>query len=138
MRPLLEQVFQLLKDEFWLLCVGGLSHLGIGLHSAYIGTIMMIKKSWLSVAPTSDFSLQNIPFGIVKHDQGYYAATRIGEEVINLSALQAAGYFADRYLPRGIFEQPYLNDFIGLGKPVTARVREKDSIYFRWRLHRRS
>jgi fumarylacetoacetase len=87
--------------------------------------------SWIEVAENSDFPIQNIPFGIATcKDKQPFAATIIGNTVIDLSALQEDGYFATLKLPAGIFKRQYLNDFIALGKDVTSAVREGLSALF--------
>ncbi|UXX78272.1 fumarylacetoacetase [Reichenbachiella carrageenanivorans] len=82
-----------------------------------------MNKSWIAVTDESDFPIQNIPFGIVKNERGWYAASRIGNYAINLAILQDKGYFSDLALPDGLFEKQFLNDFIALGKPITNQVR---------------
>lgn len=98
-------------------------------------------KSWVDVKPGSDFSIQNIPFGIYKNKYGQHrAATAIGDYLIDLAVLHHYGIFGEIKLPSplhptekqttlpvGIFEQDYLNDFIALGKEATRAVRERIS-----------
>ncbi len=79
--------------------------------------------SWLSIDENSDFSIYNIPFGIysdaaVKN----HACSAIGDYIIDLFELESADVFD---LNRAVFDQPYLNDFISLGKSVTGKVRTK-------------
>ncbi|TNF23891.1 MAG: fumarylacetoacetase [Bacteroidetes bacterium] len=82
-------------------------------------------NSWLEIAANSDFSLDNIPFGIYRENGKTSAATRIDNNVIDLNALQKAGLFAGINLPDDIFSKPVLNDFIALGKPVTSATRKR-------------
>ena len=85
-------------------------------------------KSWVEVPAHSDFSIQNIPFGIFKTDSlGPRAATAIGTKVLDLSVLQRAGYFNGLNLPEDIFSKPVLNDFMALGKSTTRAVRNRIS-----------
>ncbi len=86
---------------------------------------MKKQTSWINIAPNSDFSIYNIPFGIFKKGEQVGAGSAIGEFVIDLNYLQTKGYFASIELPTGIFNQSTLNAFIGLGKPITnaARIR---------------
>ena len=82
--------------------------------------------SWIPVPPDSDFSIHNIPFGIGAINSGRpFACTRIGDHVLNLSALSSTGFFSgiDGYM--NFFDQPVLNDFIRLGKQVTNEVRKR-------------
>lgn len=83
-------------------------------------------SSWIEIASDSDFSLDNIPFGIGSVNDGSpRGATRIGDFAIDLNALQKAGLFSGINLPDDIFSQSTLNEFIGLGKPVTTSVRAR-------------
>ncbi len=80
-------------------------------------------KSWVDIKPDSDFSIHNIPFGIysdaeVKH----HACSAIGEYIIDLFVLESADLLD---INRSVFEEEYLNSFIGLGKPVTNLIRKK-------------
>ncbi|MGB0917026.1 MAG: fumarylacetoacetase [Flavobacteriales bacterium] len=81
--------------------------------------------SWINIPTNSDFSLANIPFGIAKANGKTFAASRIGDSVVNIDALAGAGLFDGLSLPSGIFSQNTLNDFIALGKSVTNPVRER-------------
>lgn len=51
--------------------------------------------SWIDIPADSHFSLANIPFGVVSHAgvRTPVGATRVGEVVIDLSALERAGLF---------------------------------------------
>ncbi len=82
-------------------------------------------KSWIEVKPDSDFSIQNIPFGIYSDDKvEHNACTAVGEYVMDLEALHELDYFCHLNLPVNIFAQKFLNDFIALGKETTRAVRE--------------
>ncbi len=81
--------------------------------------------SWIPVPDNSDFPIYNLPLGIIKHSNGKAsAAIAIGEHIIDLSALQQSGFLKNISLPPGIFDKPYLNDFLALGKPLWRSVRE--------------
>lgn len=82
--------------------------------------------SWLSIPKDSDFSLHNLPFGIFQPAGAPpRAGMAIGDHIVDLAAAADAGLFGKRRFFKKIFEQPVLNDFIALGKPVTSRVRRK-------------
>ena len=49
----------------------------------------------------------------------------IGDHIVDLAAAAETGLFGKRRFFKKIFEQPVLNEFIALGKPVTNRVRRK-------------
>ncbi|MDI1353411.1 MAG: fumarylacetoacetase [bacterium] len=77
--------------------------------------------SWLEVAPASDFSIHNIPFGIYS-DQGvnHHACSAIGDYVIDLYELAKHQLLS---CDASVLEQLYLNDFISLGKTKTSALR---------------
>ncbi len=82
--------------------------------------------SWIDIAPDSDFSIYNIPFGIFKTaNLSPRAATAIGDYVVDLSQLAEAGLFKNIALDASVLQQKTLNDFIALGKPVTSAVRKR-------------
>lgn len=88
-------------------------------------------KSWLKVHATSDFSLHNIPFGIITSPRHTpRVATIIGDTVIDLYALAQLGYFKELSIQTEVFNKPFLNDFIALGKPTTRKVREHIQLLF--------
>jgi fumarylacetoacetase len=82
--------------------------------------------SWLTIAPNSDFSIHNIPFGIFSHPnfEGCRVATAIGDSVIDLKALYDLAFFHDLML-EDVFENNQLNDFIAQGKNKTSAVRQR-------------
>jgi fumarylacetoacetase len=85
-------------------------------------------KSWIPIEPDSDFSIFNIPFGIArcKKSSKTFAATRIGDTIIDLSEIARQGFFNRVCQPCPIlFQQPVLNNFIALGPKVWKAVREK-------------
>ena len=85
-------------------------------------------KSWVEVPTHSDFPIQNLPFGIFQTQYlSAVAGVAIGKHVLDLVYLHENGYFDGLGLPTGIFNQPYLNSFIGLGRKKTGEVRERIS-----------
>jgi fumarylacetoacetase len=85
-------------------------------------------RSWVEVPAGSDFPIQNLPFGIFKtHYMTPGAGVAIGNHVLDLTWLYENGYFDGLGLPAGIFNQPKLNDFMGLGRAKTREVRERIS-----------
>lgn len=85
-------------------------------------------KSWIEVPKGSDFPIQNLPFGIFKTKYlSAVAGVAIGEFVLDLVYLHEHGFLDGLGLPAGIFNQRFLNDFIGLGKKKTREVRERIS-----------
>jgi fumarylacetoacetase len=86
--------------------------------------------SWIEVSPTSDFPIQNLPFGIFStSSRDPRVGVAIGEYVLDLLAVSQQGLFA--LLPQAddpsVFHGPTLNRFISLGRPVWRQVRERVS-----------
>jgi fumarylacetoacetase len=85
-------------------------------------------KSWVNVSPDSDFSIQNIPFGIFKAEGAEpRVASAIGDFVIDLEQLHDKGLFSGLALPKDVFQKAALNDFMALGKDKTRAVRNRIS-----------
>ncbi len=85
-------------------------------------------KSWIPVSANSDFSIQNIPFGVAKTKNGVVVVTRIGDTVIDIYQLalnQLVSFDAS------LFKSSYLNDFMLLGKQATRELRSQLSLWFR-------
>ncbi len=81
-------------------------------------------NSWIEIEADSDFSLDNIPFGIgLIPGSGKCICTRIGNTVINLAGMAKLGYFDHPGFRVSDFEKPVLNDFIANGKKSACRVR---------------
>jgi fumarylacetoacetase len=82
-------------------------------------------KTWLTISTDSDFSIYNIPFGIFQTSTiSKRPATRIGDFVIDLSQLNALGYFKSIKINQKVFEAFTLNELIGLGKETTSALRK--------------
>ena len=86
-------------------------------------------QSWLDIPLESDFSLSNLPFGIItsKYSQTERRpAVAIGDHVLDLKAFAAGNGFSA--LPSlqdnlSVFSQPTLNAFAALGRPAHREVR---------------
>ena len=90
------------------------------------------NSSWVQVRDDSDFSLDNIPFGICSFPSLGSSRPRccsaIGDVVIDLSLLAEAGLFQDIQdlnSPTYVFSQPTLNVFMEHPKPVWKQVRQR-------------
>lgn len=79
------------------------------------------RKSWIDVVASSDFPIQNIPFGVGRVDGKTRAVSRIGDQVLLLDVLHEKGLFPNAK-PQ-MFEGSFLNDFIAGGKRFTGDVR---------------
>lgn len=87
--------------------------------------------SWIDIAPTSDFPIQNLPFGVFETElRGPRLGVAIGDYVLDLYAVAQFGFFEDLELgpkmPK-IFRRRSLNQFIALGRPAWRAVRQRVS-----------
>ena len=84
------------------------------------------RKSWLEVSSTSDFPIQNIPFGVFLTKENIVTVgTRIGDFAIDLGALQQLNYFEGIELTDDMFMQDTLNYFISDGQKTWRLVRNR-------------
>ena len=88
----------------------------------------MALHSWLAVAPSSPFSLANIPLGIIstRNNPVRRPATILGTHVLDLDAFTKGSGFSglDAIQPHlHTFSAPTLNEFAALGRPMHAKVR---------------
>ncbi|MEO0571463.1 MAG: fumarylacetoacetase [Bacteroidota bacterium] len=75
----------------------------------------------IEIPKNSDFSIHNIPFGIFStQDRSKRAGVAIGEHILDLAAVHELGVFD---FDAAVLKNGNLNDFIGLGKGVTSKVR---------------
>lgn len=82
-------------------------------------------KSWIDIDRESDFTLDNIPFGIFsRNNHPPRVATRIGNMVIDLYALSKYKIFSKLRFDTEVFNKPALNDFMELNPLVHKGVRE--------------
>jgi len=84
------------------------------------------NSSWIAYNSSEEhFPIQNIPLGVAYFidNQKTRCCTRIGEIVIDLSILEANGFFTS--VTQNCFEKPDLNGFIQLGRSVWKSVRTK-------------
>lgn len=85
-----------------------------------------LLESWVEIPLHSDFPIQNLPFGIFKFGlEAPRVGVAIGEWVVDCKVLAENGNFDDLAIDPLVFDQPYLNDFIELGKTKTGAVRNR-------------
>ncbi|HEX8060199.1 MAG TPA: fumarylacetoacetase [Cyclobacteriaceae bacterium] len=85
-------------------------------------------KTWVDVPASSDFPIQNLPFGIFKTRYlAPVAGVAIGDTVIDLVYLHENGFLDGLGLPAGIFNQSHLNNFLALGRKKGGEVRTRIS-----------
>lgn len=84
------------------------------------------KTTWVNVKSGSDFPIQNLPYGIFKTaNHSPRAGVAIGDFILDLAVLGAAGKFSGIVQDVSVFSKTTLNEFIALGKPVTNKVRNR-------------
>jgi fumarylacetoacetase len=87
--------------------------------------------SWIEVAQESDFPIQNLPYGIASSGELVFAATRVGDTIIDLSVLADFGYFDSLPIDElWVFYQKTLNELAALPKKVRVALRERLSELF--------
>ena len=82
--------------------------------------------SWIEVGKESDFPVQNIPFGVFRRDGSpARVATRIGNTVVDLYALEQKGFLNGLNIGAAIFSQDSLNALMAEGKPACRALRAR-------------
>jgi fumarylacetoacetase len=84
-------------------------------------------RSFIPVAPTSDFPIQNLPYGVFSTTDGLAprVGVAIGDYVLDLWELEQESRLDVGEL--GVFSQPSLNAFMALGPKVWSRTRARIS-----------
>lgn len=82
-------------------------------------------NSWVEIAPDSDFSIHNLPYGIFRTPgSDFRTASRIGDFVIDLAELAELGYFDHLSITDlSVFYESVLNPFIALGRDAWTALR---------------
>ncbi len=84
--------------------------------------------SWVDVPLNSDFPIQNLPFGIFKTQSSTpRVGIAIGNQVLDLLMLNKLGFLNDFKIDDSVFSNPYMNDFIALGKSFCSLFRQRIS-----------
>ncbi len=83
-------------------------------------------QSWLPISANADFSMHNLPWGIFSTaDRPRRVGVAIGDQIIDAAAAAKIGVFDHPLLTPDVFEQPYLNDFMALGREAHRHARER-------------
>jgi fumarylacetoacetase len=83
-------------------------------------------RSFIPVDPTSDFPIQNLPYGVFSaHGLAPRVGIAIGDYVLDLWELEQDGRF--EVGPLGVFSQASLNPFMALGPKVWSKTRARIS-----------
>ena len=83
-------------------------------------------KSWHPIPKSSDFSLANLPFGIIstKSKPTPRPAVAIGDHCLDLQEFATSGAFEPLGFDVSCFSRSTLNDFAAMGRPVHRAVRK--------------
>jgi fumarylacetoacetase len=85
-------------------------------------------KSWVAVPENSDFSIQNLPFGIFKTASlTPRVGVRIGDSVLDLKTLFVLGYLENLPFELSDFDREYLNPMMKKGKLAVRQLRNRIS-----------
>ena len=84
--------------------------------------------SWVEVPENSHFPIQNLPFGIFKHEgEAPRVGVAIGDHIVDLYMLNLNGFLDAFDLPVSIVQSESLNNLIKLGKKKTRMLRNRIS-----------
>lgn len=86
-------------------------------------------RSWIPVPEGSDFPIQNLPYGVFRHQGGSpRAGVAIGDHVLNLASVAEAGLFKGHIeLPEDVFTSGSLNLLLSLERPAWLALRQRIS-----------
>lgn len=79
--------------------------------------------SWVEVSPESDFTIQNLPFGIFStHKKSARVGVAIGDKIVDILELANNGFIE---FDVELFDTNKLNDFMALGRPAATKLRNR-------------
>ena len=73
-------------------------------------------QNWLNVSDLHDFSIHNLPFGVVNRDGLSSPCIAIGDHIIDLRRASEIGILDSLPFDHTVFQNPLLNPFIETGK----------------------
>jgi fumarylacetoacetase len=86
---------------------------------------MQTARSWLRVAPDSEFPLENLPYGVFRSPGGdAHAGVAIGDAILDLHEAAQVGLF-DGTMSRAVLQAPSLNLLLAAGRSAWSAVRER-------------
>ncbi|MEM9034314.1 MAG: fumarylacetoacetase [Actinomycetota bacterium] len=84
----------------------------------------MSERTWVPVPEGSPFPVENLPLGIGARSGGRPTAwVAIGDDAVDLAAIDALGAFVDIELPDRCWSSGRLNEFLAAGPAVWSMVR---------------
>lgn len=82
-------------------------------------------SSWIEISPSSDFSIYNIPFGVITSKGNTRVASRIGDYVIDLYELFETNLLDGLGFDHSDFNTNKLNNLMLKGKIATQKLRNR-------------
>lgn len=80
-------------------------------------------QSWVEVTQESDFTIQNLPFGIFStQKKSARVGVAIGNKIVDVLELANNGFID---FDTTLFDTDKLNDFMALGRPVAGKLRNR-------------
>jgi fumarylacetoacetase len=83
-------------------------------------------RSWVPIPEHSDFPIQNLPLGVIKRNEEFHLATRIGDHVLDLAVLNDSGLLGVDFV-NTLFRNEFINDCISLGREMNRDLRNRIS-----------
>jgi len=86
------------------------------------------RRSFLEIAPDSDFSIHNLPYGVFRPRAlaRPRVGVAIGDKVLDLSVLMERGLFGEPMLrDTSVFHEPRLNALMAMGRPAWRAARKR-------------
>lgn len=85
---------------------------------------MLQLSSWVAIPDHSDFTIDNLPFGIFSTPaHNARVGVAIGAHILDLSAVAALGLLDNHISDRSVFDASVLNPLIRQGKKATSALR---------------
>lgn len=82
-------------------------------------------ETFINIDSESHFPIQNLPYGIFRHQDGEaHAGVAIGELILDLTTLENEGYFTEVLRNHKVFQEGTLNIFMDKGKETWKDVRQ--------------
>jgi len=86
------------------------------------------RKTWMQIPEGSDFTMQNLPFGVFKTDLFKpRVGVAIGDQIIDLYSLSILGYLQNMPFQLDAYLSPSLNNLMSYGKDSVRDLRNRIS-----------
>ncbi len=87
----------------------------------------MKKHCWVEVPRDSDFTVHNLPLGVYSTTDKVQRrlGVAIGNHILDLHQVAQTKVLEEFQLNEEVLLNPYLNDYIALGKPITNKIRTR-------------